>query len=99
MKTKLNVFIGDYAGVKPEDMEKQPPRSFIFSASEQFNSWTKVGTADVEVEFSNGETMAAEKLASLKSQLKEERADAQMRVNAIEDKIAQLLAITNEVSA
>lgn len=98
MKATLNVFIGDYAGVSPEDIGEQPPTSFIYSASEAVGSWTKIGTAEMSITLFDTDSMVAEKLAALKSQLKAERAEAQMRANAIEDKIAQLLAITNDVT-
>lgn len=53
------------------------------------------GTANVEYQIEDDvEKLVAEKVDSLKAEAKKIRAEAQVRVNAIEEKVKQLLAIS-----
>lgn len=55
--------------------------------------WVKVGTAHITIELLDAKEIQNEQLASLQAQLQKERADSQMRQNAILDRISKLQAL------
>ena len=63
------------------------------------HGYSRAGVATVSVEIADKDDLIANKVDALRSQVQKVRADAQMEANRIEDKIQQLLAITNEVTA
>lgn len=56
------------------------------------HGWVKVGTAEITVELLPMREMAGQQLATLEASLQKERADSQVRQNAILDKISKLQA-------
>lgn len=57
------------------------------------HGWIKVGTAHITVELLDPKDIQNEQLAALQAQLQKERADSQMRQNAILDQISKLQAL------
>lgn len=57
------------------------------------HGWIKVGTAHITVELLDPKEMQGEQLAALQAQLQKERADSQVRQNAILDQISKLQAL------
>lgn len=55
--------------------------------------WVRVGMATIEVEIAPVDELQNHQLATLMAQLEKERADTQMRQNAILDRISKLQAI------
>lgn len=63
------------------------------------SDWVKVGTAHITVELLDAKEIQNEQLASLQAQLQKERADSQVRQNAILDAISKLQALEWEGAA
>lgn len=61
--------------------------------------WIKVGTAHITVELLDPKDIQNEQLAALQAQLQKERADSQMRQNAILEQISKLQALEWEGGA
>ena len=57
------------------------------------SGWTKVGVAHITIELLDAKEIKNEQLASLQAQLQKERADSQVRQNAILDQISKLQAL------
>lgn len=55
--------------------------------------WVKVGTAHITIELLDAKEIQNEQLAMLQAQLQKERADSQVRQNAILDQISKLQAL------
>lgn len=64
-----------------------------FSQHDMRSCWLKVGTASISVELVNAKEIHNEQLALLHAQLQKERADSQVRQNAILDQISKLQAL------
>lgn len=68
-----------------------------FAAWDMRNSgWVKVGVAHITIELLDVQDIQHERLAALQAQLQKERAESQVRQNAILDAISKLTAITYE---
>lgn len=57
------------------------------------SGWTKVGIAHITIELLDIKDIQHEQLAALQAQLQKERADSQVRQNAILEQISKLTAI------
>lgn len=57
------------------------------------SGWTKVGTARVTIELPSIDDMQSAQLAALKAQLQKERAESQVRQNAILEAISKLTCL------
>ena len=57
------------------------------------SGWTKVGIAHITIELLDVKDIQHEQLAALQAQLQKERADSQVRQNAILEQISKLTAI------
>lgn len=76
--------------------EKASINSLAFYHSETMTSqgWVKVGKATIEVEILPVDQLQSQQLTTLVAQLEKERAESQIRQNAITDKISKLQALT-----
>lgn len=63
------------------------------------HGWIKVGVAHITVDLLDPKDMQGEQLAALQAQLQKERADSQMRQNAILEQISKLQALEWEGGA
>ena len=61
--------------------------------------WTLVGTAEITVKLVSEDRMVVNKIESLRREITTTRADAELKVQKIEQQVQQLLAITNEVKS
>lgn len=64
-----------------------------FSNFDMSDRWVKVGTAQITVELLDAKQIQNKQLAVLQAQLQKERADSQVRQNAILDQISKLQAL------
>ena len=78
-----------------EGKEKNAVQSMAFAASNSMESqgWVRVGVAHVEVELLQMDQIQNQQLATLTAQLEKERAESQVKQNAILDRISKLQAI------
>lgn len=58
--------------------------------------WTYVGNATISVDLFNTEKIILEKVGALKNEIAKEKATSQLRLNALQEKIDNLLAITDK---
>ena len=70
-----------------------------FSQHDMSKRWTKVGTAEITIELLDPKEIQNKQLAVLQAQLQKERADSQVRQNAILEAISKLTALEYEVTA
>ena len=63
------------------------------------SKWVKVGKATITIEFFDTDVVVQDKLEILNKQLAEARAEAQEKINFIQDQINNLTAIAYEVQA
>ena len=72
----------------------------VFAKCDMTDSgWTKVGTAEITIELLDPKEIQNKQLAVLQAQLQKERADSQVRQNAILEAISKLTALEYEVTA
>ena len=84
----------------PEELSPDNSRHLILSNCDMASSgWSLVGIAEVEIDLCSREEMVSHKIDSLKLELQEELAAAEVRQSTLRDKISKLLAITHEVTA
>lgn len=57
---------------------------------------SKVGTAEVTIELFDADSMILSKAESIKKEIKQVQADAEIKVNYLKEQLSQLLAITNK---
>jgi len=60
------------------------------------HDWIEVGTAEVTITLLPPEDTTVKHVEAIRKQITEVQADAQRKVNALEDRISKLLAITYE---
>ena len=58
--------------------------------------YTKIGTATIEFDLIDRSEMVDNKVAALRAELQGVKADAQVKVQRLEEQLQSLLAITNE---
>ena len=63
------------------------------------HGWTLIGEADITLRLVSDDTMVGNKVAALREEIKAVRANAEAKATALESKVQQLLAITNEVKS
>jgi hypothetical protein len=91
------VWVDQYTN--PEEITgKTSGRLIITSLDMASMGYSEVGTAQVVIELTDRETMVANKVTSLKAQLKDDMAAAEVRQSSLRDKISKLLAITYEAT-
>lgn len=90
-------------GPSPDELMTMTDASSLFffpyGAKYVPTSWSKVGEATITVEIDDVDTLIDRKVDALKDELKAHRADAQVKENALQDKISKLLAIGCEVAS
>ncbi len=102
---KINAYLA-HSYRKPADLigldQEELTRALSFTAHNMDGAehWVRVGTAEVTVTLHPMSEITANAIASLRQELQNVRAEAQMKATQIEGQIANLLAITcDEVSA
>ena len=108
MKHKFYLYLSPHSSVQPEDLYTDTPDAqkrliagLSISAYDDMSivNWTPIGTAMVEMSFVDTKTLFMNKVEALKSEIQTIRAEAQVKVDKLSDKLQSLLAITNEVPA
>lgn len=100
--TTRNVFIGKSAwGFNPAKPHESNHDEFMLLSGEP-EYWAKhgyiqIGTAQLEIEFMNRDSMTTNAVAALRKQKESVLAEAQKEATRIDGEIQNLLAITNDV--
>lgn len=101
-KGTLNVWLSSVTYTKPSELQKLDDKELVDllyfqNADMSSYGWTRVGTAEVSITMDDCNTVTANQVAILQSQLKEMRAEHQQAQNRLTKQIQELLAIDNEV--
>ena len=101
-KGTLDVWLSSGAYPKPSELQKLDDKELVDllyfqNADMSSYGWTRVGTAEVSITMDDCNTVTANQVAILQSQLKEMRAEHQQAQNRLTKQIQELLAIDNEV--
>lgn len=83
-------------GIQAGDVSKAIPDLFYANSNMATSGWVLVGEATITLDANNYDKLAEEQLATLEAQLAHERAESQLRQNAILDRISKLQALTFE---
>ncbi len=84
----------DPSGLLPGSKDSSFVRSCNFSFGEMQNhGWTRTGVATITVELIDEKALIANKVESLNVQLRQVRADAEVRCNRILEQISKLQAL------
>lgn len=93
----VGVWLTEYAspnGLKSEASDSYFMQTVSISAHDMKSAgWTKVGTATVTVDLITEKKMVENKIDALHAQLQKDRADSELRHNALLEKISKLQAI------
>ncbi len=79
------------------DIESIRVQDLIYSDHKTFSDWVLVGEATISVSLYSREEITSGLIASLRAQQQEIRAKAQASITALDDRINNLLAITNQL--
>jgi hypothetical protein len=93
-------WLPDHSSLSPEDMQgKKAIEALAFcGANMRTSGWTYVGEATITVDMIlSPNELIASKIETLKSQQAKVRVETQEKLNRLEDKIQNLLAITFEI--
>lgn len=100
IETTVNMYAyGDYEvgkfldAMRKGDTETAAARLSYTHAALKGAEWIKVGTAKLTAEILPADAIHDSRLAALKAELEKERAESQMKQNAILDRISKLTAI------
>lgn len=101
-KTTAGVWLSPYSVMDADDLQKATDISGVHLWEEGYvpgNDYTLVGHAEVTITIAKRETIIAGKADALRAELEKDRADSQVRQNALIRKISELEALTYEVAA
>lgn len=94
----VNVWIGQYSGHDADSLQTIDNISDVSLLDPSFDfsdsGYTKVGTGTVTVEIASKDEIVAGKVGALRAELERDRADSQVRQNALIRKIGELEALT-----
>lgn len=100
IETTVNVYAyGDYEvgkfldAMRKGDTETAAARLSYTHTALKGSEWIKVGTAKLTAEMLPIDSIHDSRLAALKAELEKERAESQMKQNAILDRISKLQAL------
>ena len=93
--TTSNYSMRDFMGhlAKGNEQEAGAELSFTYLDMTDAADWVKVGTAKITVELLSPKEIQNKQLAVLQAQLQKERADSQVRQNAILEQISKLTCL------
>lgn len=102
MKTvtkKLKAWIPDHCSLSPADLAKGEITGLYYSNNDLLSmGWTLAGEAEITVALIDERALVENKVASLREQARNIRAEATANVTRIEGQINDLLAITFDSS-
>ena len=98
MKTKTIVWLHSTSAMSPEQLAKASAydivREVAFTNSDfSKHGYTNIGMATIEFELINRDEMIQNKVVALRAELQNVKADAQVKVQKLEDQLQSLLAI------
>ncbi len=73
--------------------------NFLYDRDHGGSDWVRIGSATVTFTLDDDKTVVANQVAGLRGNLKRMRAEHQRQQALLEDRIQQLLALENEVTA
>jgi hypothetical protein len=93
---KVSVWLSTYGG--PEVFDRKEDERVIagvaFTTTDMTDcGYTRVGTATVSFEVPTGQELIDNKAASLRAEIQKTRADAEVKVNALTERLNKLLAL------
>ena len=96
---KLHAYISsEHSPLGPHELEAWDGVKIIDKLSfysADMPSWTKVGSAIITVDLIDTDELVLNRVSALTARLQKERADCELRCNAILEQISQLQAITH----
>ena len=99
--TTIKIFTDEYGLNNMNVSDLSDPKNmkyFLYTAANMTNcGYTQVGTGEVNCSFFSRDEIQQGAIDSLKAQVQEVKAKAENEVTKLNEKIQQLLAITNEV--
>jgi hypothetical protein len=100
MKVTITAWLTKHSRLSPEEIVNASAEQLVESVSftnldMASNGYTKIGTATIEFDLIDRNTMIDNKIVSLRAELQGVKADAQVRVQRLEEQLQSLLAIEN----
>lgn len=96
----INAYLSPYNRVTPEALRSGDIARDLFFTSVEMSSpgYTLVGRGEVQVELISPDDFVAGEVTALREQAAKLRAEAQQKIDAIEDRIRNLQALTYEAA-
>ncbi len=101
MKTKTIAWLNSESSMSPEQILTASgthlvAATLLSNLDMSTHGFTKIGTATIEFELIDRNEMIDNKVIALRAELQGVKAEAQVKVQRIEEQLQSLLAITNE---
>lgn len=96
---KVDVYLSPYSELVVDEINEQTPLKKMHLTSFAPDGYTLIGEAAVSVTVFPREVVVKHKVESLRAELQQVRAAAQLKANEIEGEIQKYLAIEHEVAA
>jgi hypothetical protein len=98
MKVMITAWLTKHSRLSPEEIANATGEQLVDSVSftnldMASNGYTKIGTATIEFDLIDRNEMIDNKIVSLRAELQGVKADAQVKVQKLEDQLNSLLAI------
>jgi len=98
MKVTIIAWLTKHSRLSPEEIVNATGEQLVDSVSftnldMASNGYTKIGTATIEFDLINRDQLIDNKIVSLRAELQGVKADAQVKVQRLEDQLQSLLAI------
>ncbi len=89
----IGVYLNPYSSMSVDDYDKCERLNAFCYGDGYPSNYIKIGTAEISVTFTARANVVANKVETLRDQLQEVRAAAQVKAKEIEQEISKLLAI------
>lgn len=101
MKTKTIAWLNSDSSMSPEQILNASGNHLVAATllsnlDMSTHGFTKIGTATIEFDLIDRNEMIDNKVVALRAELQGVKAEAQIKVQKLEDQLQSLLAITNE---
>lgn len=98
IKGKLKVWITDSAAQYGYD--KDSINGYAYSNAEMSDcGWTLAGTAEITIKIESDDALVKNMVSAIDAQIQKTKADAQVAINALEERKQQLLALPATVQS
>ncbi len=92
--------ISEHSSITPDELHQKDGNSLVASViyfteaqAAKIIGWTRIGTAEITLHIDDQESLIANKVESLESEIKRTQADAEMHINKLRGQINNLLAL------